>query len=81
MKADVKRSRSTKPFWIATETENLFLEAGVEYNTPGIIKYPFWQMILDNPNAVYVCINSNEPYVPSKIRRQSICIQYDIADA
>lgn len=22
----------------------LFLELGVGYNTPGIIKYPFWQM-------------------------------------
>lgn len=58
----------------------LFLEAGVGYNTPGIIKYPFWQMTLDNPNVVYVCINSSEAYVPSEIHRQSICIQHDIKD-
>lgn len=27
----------------------LFLELGVGYNTPGIIKYPFWQMTEQNP--------------------------------
>lgn len=35
----------------------LSLELGVGYNTPAIIKYPFWQMTAENPNAVYVCIN------------------------
>lgn len=27
----------------------LYLELGVGSNTPGIIKYPFWQMTADNP--------------------------------
>ena len=36
----------------------LFLELGVGYNTPVIIKYPFWQMTAKNPNAVYACINA-----------------------
>ena len=31
----------------------LFLELGVGYNTPGIIKYPFWQMTAQNPRAIY----------------------------
>lgn len=26
-------------------------------NTPGIIKYPFWQMTYQNPKAVYACVN------------------------
>ena len=30
----------------------LYLELGVGYNTPGIIKYPFWKMALQNPEAV-----------------------------
>ena len=42
----------------------LFLELGVGYNTPGIIKYPFWQMTAQNPNAVYACINNGEAVCP-----------------
>lgn len=30
----------------------LFLELGVGYNTPAIIKYPFWQMTAKDPNTV-----------------------------
>ena len=38
----------------------LFLELGVGANTPGIIKYPFWQMTVQNPNAAYACINQGK---------------------
>lgn len=31
----------------------MFLELGVGFNTLGIIKYPFWKMTAENPNAVY----------------------------
>ena len=31
----------------------LFWELGTGYNTPGIIKYPFWQMTYSHPQAVY----------------------------
>jgi len=37
----------------------LFLELGVGYNTPSIIKYSFWQMTWGNSKAVYVCLNSD----------------------
>ena len=57
----------------------LFLELGVGANTPVIIKYPFWQMTAKNPNAIYACINSGEAVVPSKIAKQSICINKDIS--
>ncbi len=56
----------------------IYLELGVGGNTPGIIKYPFWQMTYDNPEAMYICINLSEVYIPEKIRKQSICIRYDI---
>ena len=56
----------------------LFLELGVGYNTPVIIKYPFWQMTAKNPNAVYACINQGQAACPQEIERQSICIQADI---
>ena len=58
----------------------LFLELGVGGNTPGIIKYPFWQMTEKNPNAGYACINSGEAAVPLKIEKQSICINDDIGE-
>lgn len=56
----------------------LFLELGVGGNTPAIIKYPFWQMTADNPNAVYVCVNDKEALCPAEIEKQSICISQDI---
>lgn len=59
----------------------LFLELGVGYNTPVIIKYPFWQMTSKNPKAVYVCINYGEAVCPREIARQSICIDSDIGAA
>ena len=56
----------------------LLLELGVGANTPGIIKYPFWQMTAQNENAVYACINIGLAITPDEIERQSICIDADI---
>ena len=58
----------------------LFLELGVGYNTPGIIKYPFWQMTEKNPRAIYACINYGEAACPHEIKKQSICIDGDIGE-
>ena len=56
----------------------LFLEFGVGYNTPVIIKYPFWQMTAKNPKAIYACINQGQAVCPQEIERQSVCINADI---
>ena len=58
----------------------LFLELGVGYNTPGIIKYPFWQMTYQNPRAVYACVNCWEAACPKEIATRSICIDSDIRE-
>lgn len=58
----------------------LFLELGVGSNTPGIIKYPFWQMTAHNPKATYACINKNEAFCPKEISKQSVCIDGDIKE-
>ena len=58
----------------------LFLELGVGYNTPVIIKYPFWQMTAKNPKAVYACINLGDVYSPENIKNRSILIDDDIAE-
>ena len=58
--------------------KSLYLELGVGYNTPGIIKYPFWQMTAQNPDATYACLNYGEAVCPEDIKEQSICIDGDI---
>ena len=58
--------------------KTVFLELGVGYNTPVIIKYPFWQMTAENPDATYICINTEEGTIPEKIEKQSIVLDCDI---
>ena len=58
----------------------LFLELGVGYNTPAIIKYNFWNMTDRWKNAFYACINYNEAYAPHEIRDKSLCITGDIGE-
>ena len=58
----------------------LFLELAVGYNTPTIVKYSFWQMTYDWPNATYACLNYGEAYAPDEIKRKSICVNGDIGD-
>ncbi len=56
----------------------LYLELGVGYNTPVIIKYPFWRMTADNPEAVYACVNYGEAFCPEEIADRSVCLNADL---
>ena len=67
-------------FCITPLLDILYLELGVGGNTPGIIKYPFWQMTYKNPDATYICINLSEAYIPTEIKKQSIGIADDIGE-
>lgn len=58
----------------------LFLELGVGFNTPVIIKYPFWKMTFQNKNAYYACINKGQIYIPEEIKSKSIGIDEDISN-
>lgn len=58
----------------------LFLELGVDYNTPGIIKYPFWQMTASNSRATYACRNAGEACVPEEIRARDAYVKGDIGE-
>lgn len=60
------------------DTKVLFLELGVGYNTPSIIKYPFWNMTKHWHNATYACLNMRETFVPEEIRDRAICLNDDI---
>ncbi len=58
----------------------LFLELGVGYNTPGIIKYPFWKMSYRFENAFYVCVNMDKMEIPDELADKSLVLQGDIAE-
>lgn len=69
-----------KKFLDEAENKNiLFLELGVGYNTPAIIKYSFWDMALKNENSIYVSVNLNDSYAPDNLKERSICINDDIS--
>lgn len=55
----------------------LHLELGVGFNTPGIIKYPFWQRVHANPEAVYAPVDLNAA-APREIAGRSIVLRGDI---
>ena len=56
----------------------LFLELGVGGNTPGIIKYPFWNLVHQNKNAFYVSLNMEKEEIPIEIKARSVLIKGDI---
>lgn len=56
----------------------LFLELGVGENTPGIIKYPFWNLVHQNKNAFYASLNMEKEEIPIEIKARSVLIKGDI---
>ena len=63
------------------DSKFLLLELGVGWNTPVIIKYPFWRLTAQNEKAIYACINYGEPDCSEEIKKQSILINGDIGTA
>ena len=76
-----QRAAAAYEAWMTTHQEKrvVFLEIGVGYNTPGIIKYSFWQQVYQNEKATYACLNLTEEPVPKEIKEQSIVISGDSA--
>lgn len=62
------------------QKKGVFLELGVGFNTPTIIKFEFWRMTAEKPKAAYVCVNLGEACAPTEIRDRSICINDDIGE-
>ena len=56
----------------------VFIELGIGYNTPVIIKYPFWQMTDKWQQAHYICLNYGQAYAPDEIKDKSVCVNKDI---
>lgn len=57
----------------------VYLELGVGNNTPGIIKYNFWNQVNQNPRATYISINMANEDVPEQIKNRSIYIKENSA--
>ncbi len=62
--------------------KTLFLDLGTGMNTPGIIKFSFWEMTREWPDAFYICVNLGEAYVAERARisKKSLCIDGDIGE-
>lgn len=58
----------------------VFMELGVGYNTPSIIRFPFEKYTCNLDNAQLIRINMSSPEVPVKIRERSISIGDDIGN-
>lgn len=77
---DKQKSKYEKFLKNSDNSKILFLELGVGFNTPSIIKYNFWRMTLNNKKSVYASINLGECYSASDIEERSICIDADISE-
>lgn len=63
------------------ETRNIvFLELGVGFNTPTIIRYPFEQMTFSNSNAVLIRLNRDYPLAIAENKNKTIGFDEEISD-
>ena len=56
----------------------VLLELGVGNNTPGIIKFPFWQLCYEGTRCGYISISLDVQRIPDEIQSKSIIIKKDI---
>lgn len=68
------RARARYEDFLARYNEGavVYLELGVGYNTPAIIKYPFWRRVVQNPDATYIAMNMKPFAVPDTVEEQSL---------
>ncbi|MFF2449048.1 Sir2 family NAD-dependent protein deacetylase [Neobacillus sp. NPDC058068] len=58
----------------------IYLELGVGFNTPGIIRYPFEQMTHHNKNATLIRFNKEHPEGAKENRDKTIAFTEDMQD-
>ncbi|TCP91291.1 NAD-dependent SIR2 family protein deacetylase [Cricetibacter osteomyelitidis] len=61
----------------AMQGKTVFLELGVGYNTPTIIRYPFEQMTFRNPQATLIRFNRDEPNGFAETAAQTLALTDD----
>lgn len=58
----------------------LFLELGVGYMAPQIIKHPFQKFVEEHPATMYMTVNIKNYNIPKQIRDQTVWLKEDIYD-
>lgn len=58
----------------------VFLELGVGYNTPGIIRYPFEQMTYENSHATLIRVNAENPDDIKENTNETIAFAEDMCE-
>lgn len=61
----------------AMQGNTVFLELGIGYNTPAIIRYPFEQMTCHNPNATLIRLNRDNPKGFKETENQTLAFTED----
>lgn len=56
----------------AKDKKVVFLELGIGFNTPNVIRHPFERYTRTYPNATLIRVNRDHPLVPEKIKDKSI---------
>lgn len=59
----------------------LFLELGVGFNTPSIIRFPFEKMVRENKNVNLVRLNLDEAVIPESFGKRGIGINRDLCES
>ena len=69
--------------WVTAHQDEkvVYLEIGVGWNTPGIIKYNFWNLAYRNEKAVYGCMNYDDAGIPKELAERGIGVEGDSARA
>lgn len=62
-----------------SDKDVVYLEFGIGYNTPGIIRYPFEQMTYKNPLAHLIRFNKDYPYGAAENEEKTIRFTEDIS--
>ena len=63
------------------KARTLFLDLGTGWNTPGIVKIPFWRMTLRRPAARYACLNLEPNQIPDELAGRAAHVASDISTA
>lgn len=68
-----------RDFLARTErARTLFLDLGSGWNTPGVFKFPFWQMTLTRPTARYAWLDHSPDPLPAALAPLSLHLRADI---
>lgn len=62
------------------DKNTVFLELGVGFNTPSIIRYPFEQMTYDNPNTTLIRLNRSSSQAIPENKDKTICFDEKISE-